>query len=308
MDDLKFAVVIVTYNRKELLKECIQNVLRQTAGFHKIIIIDNASTDGTKEELTLYQDMENVRIIRETENMGGACGFHNGLKAALQYEWDWVLLIDDDAILSPDYMEQLKNNIIMRDGNIGAYTGTVMTQGRIAGEHRAVNRWKRLYQTTMVGEAAYKGDSFPLDYASFCGLLIKRSIVELIGLPEKELFIRCDDFEYSLRIRRHTQIVNINAAVLNHKTRIAGGKDMSWKLYYAIRNAVYIAGKYYGSIAKAEISIRYLLGMCKNCMLYGIIKRQKPAVRIAQTYINAIIDGNRGILGIDQRYTKETEI
>ena len=99
---MKYGVVIVTYNRLELLKECIENCIRQTTQFAKIIIINNCSTDGTEAYLQQYKSDARFVISNQAENLGGAGGFRVGLELAGKEELDWVLIIDDDAMIAED--------------------------------------------------------------------------------------------------------------------------------------------------------------------------------------------------------------
>ena len=126
------AVVIVTYNRVELLKECLACVCGQTIPFSRVIVVDNHSTDGTAEFLAAREDLD---VIREPENLGGAGGFYDGLQRASQGEYDWVLIIDDDAMIAPDYMEKLLDYANAHTGIYGL-AGKVVTEGHIDVSHR----------------------------------------------------------------------------------------------------------------------------------------------------------------------------
>ena len=102
----KYGIVIVTYNRLSLLKECVEHAINQTIPATKIIIIDNSSTDGTKEYLKIFKNDKRFVISNETENLGGAGGFAKGIRLANQEDLEWIMLIDDDAILDYDCMEK----------------------------------------------------------------------------------------------------------------------------------------------------------------------------------------------------------
>jgi len=96
----KIAAVVVTYNRKDLLKECLDALLNQTRPLDSIILIDNASTDGTPEFLKEkgYLDNPKIDYVRLPENTGGAGGFHEGVKRGYEKGYDWLWLMDDDAL------------------------------------------------------------------------------------------------------------------------------------------------------------------------------------------------------------------
>ena len=107
---MKLGVVIVTYNRIELLKECIANCINQVLKFDKIFVINNASTDGTTEFLNNLA-YDNIMVINSKENLGGSGGFYEGIKIALNYDLDYLLLIDDDAILDANYNDEIAKHI-----------------------------------------------------------------------------------------------------------------------------------------------------------------------------------------------------
>ena len=96
---MKVVAVIVTFNRKRLLLENVQRLLSQTINIHKIIIVDNCSTDGTKEYLNKNGILDNKNIYYHIleKNIGGAGGFFWGTKLAYESKADLVWLMDDDG-------------------------------------------------------------------------------------------------------------------------------------------------------------------------------------------------------------------
>lgn len=141
---MKFGVIIVTYNRLALLKECVGCVLSQTEPFSNICIVDNHSSDGTADWLenlpaSFQAETGSCRapffdICRLEENLGGAGGFAYGMRRLADTDCDWILIIDDDAMIAPDYMAELKTSILKHE--YLAYSGTVTTNGAIDTSHR----------------------------------------------------------------------------------------------------------------------------------------------------------------------------
>lgn len=89
---MKVAAVVVTYNRKELLRECLQALLNQTRPLDEIIVVDNASTDGTDQMIP--EEFPQITHVRLPENIGGAGGFHEGMKLAYEKGHDWIWVMD----------------------------------------------------------------------------------------------------------------------------------------------------------------------------------------------------------------------
>lgn len=263
---MKYTIVIVTYNRLDKLKKCLQCAEKQTLKASHIVVVDNASTDGTEEFLSDNKFKKNPYVIKQMpENTGGSGGFHVGIKEALLLSDEWVLLIDDDAMLREDYVDTIMKHM---EKGILAYSGNVNEFGKISLEHRRMISTKILYKEYSVRESVLEKEYFDFDLASFCGLMINTEIVRRIGLPRGDFFIWYDDTEYSLRLRKLTKIRNINSAVLDHeltayKTCIENNHKMNWKVYYGLRNRLYTIKKY-GNFASYIYEIIFLAArFCK---------------------------------------------
>ena len=105
----RVAAVLVTYNRKELLCECLDALLCQTTPIARIVLVDNASTDGTPELLAEKGYLENAvcDYHRMAVNTGGAGGFYEGVKRAYEAGFDWLWLMDDDVEPVPNALKKM---------------------------------------------------------------------------------------------------------------------------------------------------------------------------------------------------------
>ena len=244
MIQTKYAIVIVTYNRKQLLHECIENVQKQTMQASSIIIINNASTDTTGSYLeTLQKENTIYDIVNLPENIGGAGGFAKGIERSLEKNVDCVLLIDDDAMIAEDYMEQILQ-ARQSEPVYQAFAGTVKTNDIIDTFHRrTISKVGMLFHNC--SEEEYQQPYFLCEVASFCGMVLDISLIKQIGLPHAEYFIWHDDAEYSLRVRKYSKFLVVTNAVLNHKTKqnaTTYPRRYNWKDYYAVRNRIWLFG------------------------------------------------------------------
>ena len=98
----KIIAVIVSYNRKKLLKEALEHLLHQQNVKFDILIIDNASTDGTKEYIVDYLQKDNILYHNTGANLGGAGGFSLGVKMGVEKGYDYVWIMDDYLNRAPD--------------------------------------------------------------------------------------------------------------------------------------------------------------------------------------------------------------
>ena len=241
-DRIEYSAVIVTYNRLELLKECLKHCLMQSIPFKEILVVDNNSSDGTGEYLdSLSSPGVIINVYHSKENLGGAGGFNKALELVSKAV-DYILMIDDDAIIDYDYLKNIEPYI---SDEIQAYSGTVYETDRRIPAQRHKLKSKTFLFCDPVDISMYTGPSFSYDLTSFCGLLISSELIQDIGLPIKEYFIQYDDIEYSLRIRQRTKIININSAFIIHKVQIGGQSErVCWKNYYADRNSWDMALRY----------------------------------------------------------------
>lgn len=257
--------VVLTRDRKHLLAECVRGLLGQSRPVDRLVIVDNASSDGTEEHLVqegLLAD-ERVRFERLERNTGGAGGFAAGVELALREPADWLWLMDDDSEPRPDALARLLESPAADDPGTAALAGAVRDpSGSLELLHRGhVGRLMRV----LPGEEYAPGSSPTLGFASFVGFFVRAEVARAVGLPRAELFIGCDDVDYSIRVREHGAIRLVPESEIVHKPGMGGGAvtrrsrlwnrllglDYTsaswsgyWKNLYGIRNFVWIRHRY----------------------------------------------------------------
>lgn len=226
---MKVAVVIVTYNRLELLKECVESIKNQTYPLD-IFIINNGSTDNTAEWL---QAQSGIKIITQS-NQGSSGGQYTGLKTAYNEGYDWVWCMDDDTIPEKNALEALVKRIESeKAGSLGFVSSKVIWKD---GNLAKMNLPE--YKNLATNE---------LKSSSFVSLCISKEAIKEVGLPIKEIFIWFDDVEYTLRISNKFKCLQVNESVVLHKTpsnHTSGLDEISdnnmFKYMYFIRNYIYM--------------------------------------------------------------------
>ncbi|WP_158944612.1 glycosyltransferase family 2 protein [Granulicella sp. S190] len=200
------AAVVVTFNRKQLLTECVDALLHQSLPPNAIFIVDNASSDGTKTYLKERGYLENplIRYIGLPQNIGGAGGFHVGMDAAHKAGFDWLWVMDDDTEPYPDSLE-------------------IMERFKHYAEVVAIANAKvdRFGKKTADGLRLYsRQHTTPytkVRFSSFVGLLIRSCAIDRIGLPISDFFIHRDDTEYCMRLRSIGDIALASESTVAHK-------------------------------------------------------------------------------------------
>lgn len=237
LKEIKIAAVVVTYNRLGLLKECIDSLRGQTRKLDEIIVVNNDSKDGTKEWLEEQKDVTKIH----QENLGGAGGFHNGMKAAYEKGYDWIWLMDDDCLPKLNALEYLFTTEYNFDMVLNS---TVLSKGdkdqlSFGLEDDYINKYY-ITISEISGRKFVNGGNF------FNGTLISRKTIEAIGFPQPLFFIYGDELEYYLRIKKAEIVIKtvLESIVLHplQKHKYIGRGKLFYKLIYFNRlNAEFVA-------------------------------------------------------------------
>ncbi|MFZ7305876.1 glycosyltransferase family 2 protein [Avibacterium avium] len=251
MNSGSICAVIVTYNRKLLLVECLKALLNQSQSLNAIYIINNASTDGTEDYLEQqgWLDNELIHLFSLSENLGGAGGFSFGVEKAYQNGFDYIWLMDDDGCPAHDCLEILLSHM---DKN--CYLGPLVLDKdnpndlcfpmRIPNTLNLINNISDL--KNLPDPNIINGIVIP-----FNGILFSCNLVKKIGIPKKEYFIWGDDFEYTKRAEiNRFKIATITKARFYHPKESSLGTPMllgklkfndtpsNLKLYCMCRNSI----------------------------------------------------------------------
>ena len=251
--DKTIVAVIVTFNRIEALKITMENTFKQP--FHKVIVVNNVSTDGTGEWLDSLSE-ERLVIIHSETNQGGAGGFHQGFRYAAEQlpQADWLLCYDDDAYPEEGALDGFQAMEIPPD--VGGVAGAVyLPNGQISEMNRPSKN--PFWHLNELVSAAVKGrhgfhindedyslnSPMEIDASSFVGFFLRLSLIREghIGLPMSELFIYADDIIYVLEMRK-AGFRHLFAPTLefNHDCQtLVEQRDVYhplWKVYYVFRN------------------------------------------------------------------------
>lgn len=199
--DPRVAAVVVTFNRRDLLARLLEALLA-TPDLDEVIVVDNASTDGTAQMLAeLAPGRVGIHVVSLTTNTGGAGGFNRGLATAMERGADLAWLMDDDGVPEPDCLSRL----LEFDGELDFWGPAVLAEGdrsQLCFPIRLPGRTSVVSRMADVEAAANRNGLLPDIVIPFNGVLVTRALVERIGLPRQEFFIWGDDHEYRLRAER----------------------------------------------------------------------------------------------------------
>ncbi len=273
---MRILAIVVTYNRKELLKECIESLLNQKNKALDILVVDNNSNDGTKE--MIEKSFKEVIYKNTGANLGGAGGFNFGMKESfnLSQKYDYLWIMDDDTIPNKDVLKQFLK-VIKKNPDFGFISPkTVWTDGTLC---------KMNIQSDLDGNFINEDTNnlTRISRCTFVSCFLPTKVVLEVGLPIKEFFIWADDTEYTLRISRKYPGYYINTCEVLHKmnnnnpTKIETDVEARIDRYfYSFRNRFYIAKKQ--GLSKV---IRFHLSICKTILNILIKSKNKKLKRIS---------------------------
>ena len=269
MQNMTVAIVIVTFNRCEMLRDLMASISKLEYQPRHVIVVDNASSDGTADFLSQFNNkLGNIELhcIKSNTNLGGSGGFNIGLAHALTLDADWFWIMDDDVEVLPDGLTSL-----IKYGD-----KFKCIHGRRYDVDGSEFFWQPRFNEFLGIPLPYlsnpfkEGDVFFTNSGCFEGMFIHKDVVLSIGLPDERFFITWDDAIYGWLASKKFDVVYVNEFVLQRKKpqnqislgfrHMNGGSPLF--CYYVIRNRslVKIYLKNYGRYS----SVGFFLGGCIN--------------------------------------------
>ncbi|MCP2500547.1 MAG: glycosyltransferase family 2 protein [Deltaproteobacteria bacterium] len=296
------SVIVLNWNGRHLLAECLQSVLLQQDGSIEIIVVDNGSTDGSVDFIRkVYGDL--LRMLELDSNMGWAGGNNRGIEMAIG---EYLLLLNNDACLEAGFIESLRKGI-KRHSGAGMFTPKILdyydrtlldNAGHVIyGDGTARGR----------GRLRKDGEEFGREEEVLCpsgaaGVYHRDVFVE-VGPIDERYFAYGEDTELGLRARRAGfTCYYLPDAVVYHKYSASGGAYTPRKVYWVERNRIWTVVKtfpwYLALLSPFRTFFRYTVG------LYGLVSGGGAVGRLAERHsvgellsaiVNAWLDGIRGV-------------
>lgn len=267
-------VIIVTYNRIEKLKKCLESFERQTVKPKYIMVINNKSTDGTKEYLESWESVKTEYDkfnIEAKSNLGGAGGFYTGLKKALELDADWIYVSDDDAFPENDVIEKSEKFLetYSDKDNLVAFCTKVVKNEEIDYWHRTIIK-EKLFRivSKKPTEEDYNKEYFETNTFTYVGSIMNKNFLKKYGITKKEYFLYFDDSEHSYRLSKYGKILCVPSIVVHHDTNPENKSKFS--AYYFTRNKL----MWYKSLGKRyyyyELIRQYIYLLAKIVLRYKV--------------------------------------
>jgi GT2 family glycosyltransferase len=247
------AIVVVTYNRSAMLETMLAGLARSHRQPDAVIVVDNASTDDTAAVLRAWAEggssNEQRQVITSPDNLGGAGGFRAGMKAAYEQGFDRIWLMDDDVIPAPECLDVLMSEdadclMVVREDSAGRLAEYAATRFDLRNPFAI--KPKTASVVTSYPDRGAMPRRVELENVAFEGFMVRRSVIDDIGLPDASFFIFYDDVDFALRARatgRH--IWALRDAVVVRQLDFSQQHDLAgWKGFYMYRNLFAVHFRY----------------------------------------------------------------
>src|SRR5947207_10072554 len=252
---MRVAAVVVTYNRRDLLLEALAAVYAQSRTPDAVIVVDNASTDGTAAAVRAYYPAAVLAGL--ARNTGGAGGFACGMALALADGADLIWLMDDDTVPEPGALAALldaRDRMAAQTRGAARPHGAQPAAGRppalVASqvlwtdgrEHPMNTPRRKPFAARAERMAAAAVGCVPIRSASFVSILVDAAECRRRGLPRADYFLWNDDFEFTTRLLRGNTGLLCPASIVVHKTKTFGSTDVDPgdRFFYEVRNKVWM--------------------------------------------------------------------
>jgi hypothetical protein len=271
------AVVIVNWNKKDNVLNLLSSLNKNLDNNHEIIIVDNASTDGSVE--AIKQEFPKIHVIVNSENIGGTGGFNTGMRYALEkggYKYIWLL--DNDAQVENNTLNELIK-AMEKDETIGISGSRIVDTERkdITVEAGAFIRRdtigvKPLFRNKKAIDI--KTQIEDVDYVAICSALVRLSALKEVGLMDERFFIFWDDMDWGLQFKKNGyRVVAILNSIAYHPA-FTEKRSALMDFYYGNRNSLLTYAKHFALLKRAMIFYSFLRYKCKVLTFLGFNGRR----------------------------------
>ena len=280
----KVSVIIVSFKVKDLLRKCLEDLTQEAEKISlEIIVIDNASSDGTVEMLThMQKSWQALKIIINDKNVGFAKACNQGIKEA---SGDYILLLNPDTEVSQGTLQALTNyldehpeigvlgcKLVFPDGSLQSLGEKFSSAWEIFKEQVLFSKtWRRF----LWHKAAISGGFREVDYVSGACLMTRRDIIRNVGLFKEDYFMYGEDLEFCYRVKQAGWRVGVLTGVkVIHLHSKSTEQNLSEVLFHSVQNSIRNVASLYGRKRARLGFIFYIVGLSARAIL-AIFRQNK---------------------------------
>jgi GT2 family glycosyltransferase len=244
-------VVVLNWNRALDTIACLESLEALMYGNTHVIVVDNGSTNGSPA--TIGEAAPDTELLTARQNLGFAAGVNMGIYRALELGAEYVLLLNNDVVVAPDFLGLLQE-AGHGEPRIGITVPKIFYYDHPTRIWSAGARWRAFPpRVTMIALGREDDPKYSeprdLDYATGCALLVHRRVFEAVGTFDTAYFMYQEDYDFCRRARQAGfRIVYVPQAKVWHKVSRGLGENSHRKWYLWSRSAVVFYGKHFSNI------------------------------------------------------------
>lgn len=293
----ELSIILINYKRADDTIACIESLYKSSYNNFDIILVDNGSNDGSVE--ILQNKFPNINIIANPDNFGFSEGNNIAIRLALENNYKFFLLLNNDTIVAKDSLTHLIDTIKSQP-QIGVTGGKILYFNHpeliwFAGGSFNFNSSKGKHYGIKEKDIGQYDIYRETDYITGCCLLTKREVLDKIGLLDSNYFAYLEDVDFCLRAKlAGYSIVYQPKAVIYHKVSTTSSWDSPVYLYFNMRNKILFLSKH-STFSKWILYLPYLIGFYVRQFIRLILKHRNPKAAYAVSM--GIYDGLRKYTG-----------
>ena len=278
--------VILNTNRRADTLECLASLAQSTYPAHKIIVLDNHSTDGSVQAIRAAWPA--VEVVELQDNRGYAGNNNVGIALALQRGADWVFVLNEDTVVDVRCLDELVR-VGQADERVGIVGPMVYHYHEPTVIQSAGGSFGPYWDSIHIGrdepDTGQIAQTRPVDWISGCGILVRRAVIEQVGMLDERYFYFWEETEWCLRAGRSGwQVVHAPQAKMWHKGVTRDHKPKPAVTYYATRNRLLTLSKHH---APPRVRMHVWAGMARTLTSWTV----KPRWRIMRQHRDAMWRG-----------------
>ena len=293
----KVFIILLNYNSYEDTIECVESIAESEKELnYKIIIVDNNSTDDSKEKLA--NDL-NYIYLQANENGGFAKGNNIGIKYAMENGADYILLLNNDTIIEKNSISKMIKEIEKRQ-NVGAIGCRIMyyDNKKLINYNGGKINWLKASTIHEDYKKEYKTNGQDFKYTEFitgCCMLIKKEVIEKVGLLPEEYFMYYEDLDYCIKVKEAGYKLGVlTTSVIYHKvSSSSGGENSPFSIKWGNRNRRIFIEKYKKYTKRVFTIITYYITREILFIKYKLKKQNEKA----QAIKDGIKEGSKYLRG-----------
>lgn len=266
-------IILLNYNNSLDTIECINSIKQNEKKIkYKIVVVDNCSQD---ESLDNLKKMADIKLIESQKNIGFAGGNNLGISYAMNNGADYILLLNNDTVVTKNAIYNIYKEL-ESNKELGVISSRLMfydNPNLINSIGGSIDMFKGTAKIDLKGKKYYNESDIKFKYTNFitgCCMLLKREVIDKVGLLEEEYFMYYEDVDYCLRIQKKGYKIGVkfDSVILHKESSSTGGQNSPFSIKWNTRNRIIFINKYnckgiithlYFILTRFIVSIKYIL-------------------------------------------------